>query len=255
MAQTPQEFKAARPQICGHEQGRQHIQTCEARLRSLNEALCHLDATLSLFDPDYDPKAIRAKRRYDRAKLFGKGKLTRFILDALRRSERPLTTLEVINGVAAEFNLEANIPAGVKARVRAGVALSVQRSRVYRQRGRARGLALVDCQLGLPFRRQVAQDCRQRFISVAPNNTPPMTRKDGMPTSISGAGTGRPIPHAEQGGVAWAAVAAFTHSQMATVNDLISAFPDAPRETTTRLRPSQVGLGIARLLSWAACRA
>ena len=28
---------------------------CEARLRQLNEALCHLDATLSIFDPEYDP--------------------------------------------------------------------------------------------------------------------------------------------------------------------------------------------------------
>ena len=43
------------------------IQACELRLRTLNEALCHLDATLALFDPDYDPKSIRAKRRYDRA--------------------------------------------------------------------------------------------------------------------------------------------------------------------------------------------
>ncbi len=55
------------------------IQACELRLRGLNEALCHLDATLALFDPDYDPKSIRTKRRYDRAKLFGGGKLTRLI--------------------------------------------------------------------------------------------------------------------------------------------------------------------------------
>jgi hypothetical protein len=72
------------------------IQACELRLRGLNEALCHLDATLSLFDPDHDPKTIRAKRRYDRAKLFGGGKLTRLILDALRKAELPLTTPEVL---------------------------------------------------------------------------------------------------------------------------------------------------------------
>jgi hypothetical protein len=97
------------------------IQACELRLRSLNEALCHLDATLSLFDPDDDPKSIRAKRRYDRAKLFGGGKLTRLILDALRRSERPLTTPEVIKAVAVELNLGSDVPAGVKARVRTGL--------------------------------------------------------------------------------------------------------------------------------------
>jgi hypothetical protein len=97
------------------------IQACELRLRSLNEALCHLDAALSLFDPDYDPKTIRAKRRYDRAKLFGGGKLTRLILDALRRSERPLATAEVIAAIAAEMNFGSDVPAGVKARVRAGL--------------------------------------------------------------------------------------------------------------------------------------
>ena len=87
------------------------IQASEARLRSLNEALCHLDATLALFDPDYDPKTIRAKRRYDRAKLFGGGKLTRLILDALRRSERPLSTAEVIAAIAAEMNFGSDWPA------------------------------------------------------------------------------------------------------------------------------------------------
>jgi hypothetical protein len=97
------------------------IQACELRLRSLNETLCHLDAVLSLLDPAYDPKSIRAKRRYDRAKLFGGGKLTRLILDALRRSERPLTTAEVIAVIAAEMNFGSNVPAGVKARVRAGL--------------------------------------------------------------------------------------------------------------------------------------
>jgi hypothetical protein len=97
------------------------IQACELRLRSLNEALCHLDATLSLFDPDYDPKSIRAKRRYNRAKLFGGGKLTRLILDALRKAERPLMTPEVIKAVGVELNLGSDIPAGVKARVRAGL--------------------------------------------------------------------------------------------------------------------------------------
>lgn len=97
------------------------IQACEIRLRSLNETLCHLDAVLSLLDPDYDPKSIRARRRYDRAKLFGKGKLTKLILDALRRSERPLTTPEVIAAIAAEMSFGSNVPAGVKARVRAGL--------------------------------------------------------------------------------------------------------------------------------------
>jgi hypothetical protein len=44
-------------------------------LAHLREMLVHLDATLSLFDPDGDPKAIKAKRPYKRVNLFGAGKL------------------------------------------------------------------------------------------------------------------------------------------------------------------------------------
>ncbi len=46
-------------------------QACELRLRNLNEALCHLDASLALFDPTYDPALVRPKRPYRHGKLFG----------------------------------------------------------------------------------------------------------------------------------------------------------------------------------------
>ncbi len=62
------------------------IKACELQLRGLNEALCHLDATLALFDPDCDPALVRPKRLCRRAKLFGGRKLTGLILDALRRT-------------------------------------------------------------------------------------------------------------------------------------------------------------------------
>ena len=93
-------------------------QACELRLRNLNEALCHLDATLATF---LIQTMIRSRYAPSAAMLFGGGKLTRLILDALRRSERPLTTAEVIAAIAAEMNCGSNIPAGVKARVRAGL--------------------------------------------------------------------------------------------------------------------------------------
>jgi hypothetical protein len=32
------------------------IKACESQLRSLSETIFHLDATLALFDLDYDPK-------------------------------------------------------------------------------------------------------------------------------------------------------------------------------------------------------
>ena len=52
------------------------LRECERRLRYLKEMLGHLDATLGLFDPEGNPKAVRAKRPYKRVKLFGAGSST-----------------------------------------------------------------------------------------------------------------------------------------------------------------------------------
>ena len=57
------------------------MRECESRLRYLRQALGHLDATLSMFDPDGNPKAIKAKRPYKRVKLFSSGQLGRTVLD------------------------------------------------------------------------------------------------------------------------------------------------------------------------------
>jgi hypothetical protein len=109
------------------------IKALEVQLRNLNEALCHLDATLSIFDPDYDPKTVRARRRYERTKLFGKGKLSRMILDTLRRAERPLASREVIAAIAGEMNYGAKPPAVVIGNVRAGLRYLAKRGAVARE--------------------------------------------------------------------------------------------------------------------------
>jgi hypothetical protein len=76
------------------------LEACRRRVESLTEAIVHLDASLTLLDPAYDPASVRPKRLYRRAKLFGGRKLTGLILDALRRAERPLTTQEVVAAIA-----------------------------------------------------------------------------------------------------------------------------------------------------------
>ncbi len=97
------------------------MRECERRLRYLRETLGHLDATLALFDPEGNPKAIRAKRPYKRVKLFGAGKLSRLILDALRKAERPLTTSEVIEAIVAELGYGDEAAKGMAGRVRAAL--------------------------------------------------------------------------------------------------------------------------------------
>ena len=76
------------------------IEACRRRLENLTEAIIHLDASIALLDPTYDPASVRPKRLYRRARLFGGRKLTGLILDALRRAERALTTQEVVAAIA-----------------------------------------------------------------------------------------------------------------------------------------------------------
>jgi len=97
------------------------LRECERRMRHLREMLGHLDATLSLFDPEGNPKAIKAKRPYKRVKLFGAGKLNRVILDAMRRADRPMATLEVVDAVVADLGFGEEAAKGMKSRVRSSL--------------------------------------------------------------------------------------------------------------------------------------
>ena len=45
-------------------------------LENFTEAIVHLDASIALLDPTYDPASVRPKKLYRRAKLFGGRKLT-----------------------------------------------------------------------------------------------------------------------------------------------------------------------------------
>ena len=94
------------------------MRECERRVRYLRETLGHLDATLSLFDPEGNPKTIKAKRPYRRVKLFSGGQLGRTVLSVLREGARPMTTAEVIEAVVVELNYGADAAVGMKGRVR-----------------------------------------------------------------------------------------------------------------------------------------
>ena len=87
------------------------------------------------FDPDYNPRSIRAKRRYDRAKLFGGRKLTRLIRDSLRRAEGPLSTQEVVSAIAVELDGGAGAPLVAK-RVGMGLQYLARRGSIVKEGAR-----------------------------------------------------------------------------------------------------------------------
>jgi len=95
---------------------------CERRIRYLRECLVHLDGTLKLFDPDGTPADIKAKRPYKKVKLFANGKLSRIVRDALRKSDRPMSTKEVTAALVAELGYGPDAGKGMTNRVRATLA-------------------------------------------------------------------------------------------------------------------------------------
>ena len=110
------------------------IKQLESRLRNLRESLVHLDGSLCLFDPDGNPKSIKAKRPYKRVKLFGAGKLNQLILDALRTGERPMRTQEVIEAIIKRLGYGPDAANAVKDRIRANLRyLVVNRGLVVRE--------------------------------------------------------------------------------------------------------------------------
>jgi hypothetical protein len=108
------------------------IEACRRRMESLTEAIVHLDASLALLDPTYNPASVRPKRPYRRAKLFGGRKLTGLILDALRRAERPLTTQEVVSAITIGVNGGAGAP-NVTKRVRMALRYLAKRGAIVKE--------------------------------------------------------------------------------------------------------------------------
>jgi hypothetical protein len=100
-------------------------------IRSREEMLSHLDATLRVLDPSYradtvPPKALR------RVKLFGGGELNRLILDALRRGGRPMTNVEIAAAIVKEKGYGEESMHALIRRVRANLSYLLRGGRVVK---------------------------------------------------------------------------------------------------------------------------
>ncbi len=92
--------------------------------------LRHVDATLSLFDPKVDPKAIPPSRSQKRVKLFKQGELNRLIFDALRVSGEPTRTFDVITSVILALGHEESARPALGPRVRSNLQYLMRRGEV-----------------------------------------------------------------------------------------------------------------------------
>jgi hypothetical protein len=79
------------------------IRAAKRQLSDLRQSYAAIEATVKLFDPEAVKHRVRPKRPYKRVRLFGGGKLSRLVLDALRVSASPMTASELVADIVASL--------------------------------------------------------------------------------------------------------------------------------------------------------
>jgi hypothetical protein len=82
------------------------IARTEQQLGQFRTDFVHLDATIRLFAPEMEPKAIPAKRIGQSDLWFEQGELPRRVLDALRRAGEPIRAPDVVRAVMIDKGLD-----------------------------------------------------------------------------------------------------------------------------------------------------
>jgi hypothetical protein len=105
------------------------------RAKRLREDRKHVAAVIKMFSPDYDLRAIPARRKYKANAWFRRGTLFRSALDVMRVADRPLTVHQIVNrmmetkGIAgARMDQVRGLQAAVLASLRHREGKGVQRT-------------------------------------------------------------------------------------------------------------------------------
>jgi hypothetical protein len=105
----------------------------------LRQSYAAIEATVNLFDPEAVKHRARPKRPYTQVRLFGGGKLSCLVLDALRVSEGAMTTPEIVSAVVAALGYAEEATQAITDRVPATLSYMARtRGSIVRQgEGRA----------------------------------------------------------------------------------------------------------------------
>jgi len=86
------------------------IEGLQLHIRQLVIDLDNIDATLRIFDPSIDMKAIRARRRLPPPQNGGRFNIGRFLLATFRQAKEPTTTRALALLAMAEMGLKTTDP-------------------------------------------------------------------------------------------------------------------------------------------------
>jgi hypothetical protein len=81
------------------------IKAAEAERVKLATDMQHVEAVLKMFDPEYNVRAIAARRKQKTNPWFKRGTLFREALGVLRTATAPMTVTEIAHAVLAANNL------------------------------------------------------------------------------------------------------------------------------------------------------
>jgi hypothetical protein len=81
------------------------IEHFQAQIRQLSMDVDHLDATLLLFNPDYDLLSIKPKGIRSTNPWFLKGEITRLTLEVLKTATAPLSTCDITDALIVRKNI------------------------------------------------------------------------------------------------------------------------------------------------------
>lgn len=81
------------------------IEHFQSQIRQISMDVDHLDATLQLFDPDYDLLSIKPKVIRSSNPWFAKGEISKLVLDALRTATAPLSTCDIADVLIARKSI------------------------------------------------------------------------------------------------------------------------------------------------------
>lgn len=98
-------------------------------IQRISVELKHIDATIKLFDPDYNLRSIRKRKFRQKNVYFKQGECARLVLDVLRTANTPLSTDLVAFEIMQRKNMNSDDPELVKFAKKAAItALSQQRT-------------------------------------------------------------------------------------------------------------------------------
>jgi hypothetical protein len=85
------------------------IEYHQKEIKKLTEVMTHLNASIKVFDPNYNLSSIQSRQYRAKNQIFVHGELSVLIFEVLREAESPLTSAMVADAIKSKKNITVNI--------------------------------------------------------------------------------------------------------------------------------------------------